>query len=91
VVQIPSLLEVLAIAHSLTSPTAAQGAMALDPVLKRIISDPHVPHMPSAAMRWGTGLSCLTFVGAVIYAKWIEPRRIEEQIKRDMFKTPASH
>lgn len=67
------------------------GAMALDPVMKRIIVDPHVPHMPSAAMRWGTGLGCLSFVAAVIYAKWVEPRRVEEQIKRDMFKTPAAH
>jgi hypothetical protein len=42
-------------------------------------------------MRWGTGISCVTFVAAVIYAKWVEPRRVEEQIKREMFQTPASH
>jgi hypothetical protein len=64
--------------------------MALDPILKRIIVDPHVPYMPSAGMRWGTGLGCLSFVAAVIYAKWVEPQKQEEQIRREMFGTKAS-
>lgn len=64
--------------------------MPLDPILKRVALDPPLPYTPSTAMRWGTGLSCMAFVAAVIYAKWQEPRRIEEQIKRDMFKTPAA-
>jgi hypothetical protein len=67
--------------------------MSTDPIIKRVIKDPHVPLIPSFGFRWGTAAACITFVSAVIYAKWVEPRKVEERIKKEMFgpAAPSAH
>jgi uncharacterized membrane protein len=62
--------------------------MTIDPLIKRIVVDPPAP-VPSSGARILGVLSLTAFIGTVLYAKWVAPQAIEQQIKKDMFSTPA--
>lgn len=64
--------------------------MTIDPLIKRIVVDPHCPGVPSNSLRIISVLSFAAFVGTVMYAKHVAPQSIEDRIRKEMFSsTPA--
>lgn len=65
--------------------------MTINPIIKRIIVDPHSAGVPSNSLKLVSLLTFASFVGAVIYSKHVAPLAIEDRIRKEMFSTaPAA-
>lgn len=65
--------------------------MTINPIIKRIVVDPHSIGVPSNSLRIISVLSFAAFVGTVMYSKHVAPLAIEERIRKEMFSTaPAA-